>query len=196
MLATERKYLDTAEVAKLISKRLAAVFPATRFQVRISRYSGGSSVDIRWTDGPRAKSVAKEVEPYEGNGFDGSIDLQYSKDTWLLPDGSAVRAAIESTNGSRGSVSGYVTDAPHPNAVLVRTTCWIHTNRHLTEEQAQVADAEAYIKAHCKIDHYDYGDKFGNDWTSQLAIKMAYDRAGEDYGWENPFRRVVLREEV
>lgn len=189
MVTLERTYLDTAEVAKLVRRQLAAKFPGVKFQARISRYS----VDIRWTDGPRNKDVKAVVEPFEGNGFDGSIDLAYSKDTWIMPDGSAQRAAVESTNGSRGTVEGYVTDAPHPNARLVRTTCWVSTRRDISNEREQIAQAEAYLRQHCRLDHYDYGDKFGNEWVSNIAINIANDRA-EGESWEAPFRRVALRE--
>ena len=39
---------------------------------------------------------------YAGGGFDGMIDMAYSKDAWLMPDGSAAFASSEGTTGSMG----------------------------------------------------------------------------------------------
>lgn len=41
-------YIGVAETARLIRKRLAAVFPGTKFYVRSKSYSGGSSIDVSW----------------------------------------------------------------------------------------------------------------------------------------------------
>ena len=190
-------YLDTAEAAKLIKRRLATVFPGQRFSVRTSRYAGGSSIDVSWTDGPRTKLVERETAPFEGKGFDGMIDMAYSKDTWILPDGSAQRAAIHGTEASRGSTPSYVTDAPHPNAKLVRASCFVFCRRELSDAPNQITAAGAYIRQHCKIDYSPdgnpMGDRFGNDWVHNLASNMAMDRS-EGEGWDQPFARVVLRE--
>lgn len=183
-------YMDTAEVAKLMRMRLKAVFPGVRFSVTISRFSGGSAVRVHWTDGPRTKDVEAVVAPFEGKGFDGYIDMGYSLETWILPDGSAQRAAVHGTEGSRGSVPDYATDAPHPGARLVSTSCWVSCDRRITDEAQAIAEADAYIREHCITE----GNRFGNQWVSGLATGMVYGRAAGE-SWAGPFRRVVLRED-
>jgi len=73
-------HIDTAEVAKIIRKELKA-FPATKFSVRSSRYAGGSSIDVNWTDGPTEESVKAKIGKFQGATFDGMIDLKSYHDS-------------------------------------------------------------------------------------------------------------------
>jgi len=66
---------DHAAAAKEIRKILKRYFPTTRFSVRSSCFSGGSSVTIRWVDGPKKRKVEKLVWPFQYGHFDGSADL-------------------------------------------------------------------------------------------------------------------------
>ncbi len=70
------EYLSRAETAKLVRKILKTAFPGTKFSVRSDTYSGGASVDIRWTDGPNREAVESVVKHYEGATFDGMQDLK------------------------------------------------------------------------------------------------------------------------
>lgn len=63
------KWIDTAEQAKMIRADLKAAFPATKFSVRISRYSMGSSVSVKWMDGPTVADVTKVTGYYEARGM-------------------------------------------------------------------------------------------------------------------------------
>lgn len=54
--------------------QLKATFPGVKFRVTSSRYSGGSSVDVRWTDGPLAKDVEALADRYQLGSFDGMDD--------------------------------------------------------------------------------------------------------------------------
>lgn len=89
MEVTARR-LDTVEVAKEIRKVLKAEFPGQKFSVRSSRYSGGSSIDVNWTDGPTTKQVDAVVKRFQGADFNGMIDLKEYRDPVLLAnaDGS------------------------------------------------------------------------------------------------------------
>jgi hypothetical protein len=87
----ERGYIDTKDVAVMIRKALAGAFPGVKFSVRISRYSGGSSTDVRWTDGPTEPDVRKVTDVYGGRGFDGMTDSSTYNDCALGPDGFSAR---------------------------------------------------------------------------------------------------------
>lgn len=96
------RHIDTAEVAKIIRRRLKSAFPKTTFKVRSDRYAGGSSIRVGWTDGPTTAMVETITSQYGGRGFDGSIDMAYSIDHWLGADGSISVAYTPGTEGSRG----------------------------------------------------------------------------------------------
>lgn len=70
------EYISPTDTAKLIRKSLKAAFPATRFGVRTNKYSGGSSIDVEWTDGPTTKAVEAIAGQYAGATFDGMRDLK------------------------------------------------------------------------------------------------------------------------
>lgn len=51
------EYRDIKAIAGDIRAALKREFPATKFSVRIDRFSGGSSCDVRYLDGPTVKQV-------------------------------------------------------------------------------------------------------------------------------------------
>lgn len=69
-------WLGAAELAKIVRKELKAAFPGQKFSVRSSNYSGGSSIEIRWTDGPTQADVDLVVKYLQRVSFDGMIDLK------------------------------------------------------------------------------------------------------------------------
>ena len=109
-------YLSCAETAKLVRGALKKAFPGVKFSVRSSTYAGGASMRVGWTDGPKTKDVEAVVSAYKGGGFDGMIDLKYSVESWLMPDGSAAWASSPGTQGSMGVVPGYDYEPPAPGA--------------------------------------------------------------------------------
>lgn len=106
------KYIDTAETAKLIRARLKAVFPSTKFSVRIDRYAGGSSIRVTWTDGPTKGRVEREIGAFNNTHFDGMIDMAYGSSSWLTKDGRAIWAGGSGTQGSMGVVPETPIGAP------------------------------------------------------------------------------------
>lgn len=74
-----RKYISTTDTAKLIRKSLKEAFVGVRFSVISDKYSGGSSIRIRWIDGPTTEQVDEIVGRFEGSYFDGSIDYKGSR---------------------------------------------------------------------------------------------------------------------
>jgi len=71
-------YEGAAETAKKIRKELKKEFPGVKFSVRSSRYSGGSSVDIHWTDSVSYDKVNSITSKFQGGYFDGMQDMYIS----------------------------------------------------------------------------------------------------------------------
>ncbi len=71
------KRYDVKEVAQIIRYTLKQAFPATKFSVRLSRYSMGYSIDVHWTDGPTGSQVTPILDRFESKGFDGMTDSSY-----------------------------------------------------------------------------------------------------------------------
>ena len=113
------RYLTCAETAVLVRKALKAKFPDVKFSVRSDTYSGGASIRVTWLLGPTTKQVEAVAKQFQGGDFDGMIDLKIHNESWLLPDGTARLAESPGTEGSRGVIPAFVSDAPHPNAELV-----------------------------------------------------------------------------
>lgn len=118
----EKKYFGVVETAKLIRQSLKAAFPGVKFSVKSESYSGGSSVNVHWVDGPSQKAVEEVVGAYQSGRFDGMIDMAYSVSSWLwFKDGVPQVAWGKSpgSSGSGGMDSGYDHQAPDPSAILV-----------------------------------------------------------------------------
>jgi hypothetical protein len=88
--ATSKKS-DHALAAANIRRELAQAFPTIKFAIRSKSYSGGDSVDIRWSLGPTSKAVEAITNKYQEGSFNGMIDLyEYSSDrTFTATHGSA-----------------------------------------------------------------------------------------------------------
>ena len=56
--------MDIKDIAKEIRAVLKGTFPATKFSVKSSRFSQGSSADISWTDGPTKTQVNDLIGEY------------------------------------------------------------------------------------------------------------------------------------
>ena len=128
---SDARWLSAADTAKIIRKVLKREFADTKFSVTSETYAGGASVSIHWVDGPTVGQVDSHVSAFNGKGFDGMIDLAYSKDSWLMPDGSVSPAKSVGSANSGGFDSPYDLPAPSPEAELVRFgSGYIHTSRH------------------------------------------------------------------
>ena len=85
----ETRWIDTKDQAKMIRQSLKEAFPGVKFSVRMERYSGGSSIDVRWTDGPNKAQVEAVIARFRSGGFDAMQDLSYSIGRYL--EGEPVR---------------------------------------------------------------------------------------------------------
>lgn len=133
---SETKWIRQTEVAKIIRKDLKDSFPNTKFSVR-----SDNSINVSWVDGVCEKKVKEVIGKYESKGFDGMIDLEYSIRHWQLPDGSIVMRGSEGTSDSRGYVSSWKSDRPHPDAVEVSLgTGYLFTHRTISDDlELQIA---------------------------------------------------------
>jgi hypothetical protein len=136
-------YLRPAETAKLVRGALAKAFPGVKFSVRSKTYSGGASIYVRWTDGPLVSEVEAVARRFEDRRFDGSIDLAWEADLWLLPDGTCVVASDPGSVGSGGAHRPVREWMPHPDARLIRTGAWVSCEREVSPELA--ARCAAYV---------------------------------------------------
>lgn len=185
------RYLTVTETAKLVRLELTKHFPSTKFSVRSQSYSGGASINISWTDGERAKVVEAVVNGFEGRSFDGMNDLASSQDSWLLPNGKADLAYRPDSYG--GSIPGYVSDAPHPNAELVHFGAnYVFCNRHVSDFERREEQALSIIRSKCHCEGTPPSDRFGNQWVDSLASQMVHDFDPNET-LEQTFERVVLR---
>lgn len=62
-------YKDTTESAKDVRQVLKSEYPSVKFSVRVKRFSGGSSVDVSWTDGPTEREVADKTAHLKGGEY-------------------------------------------------------------------------------------------------------------------------------
>ena len=117
-------------------------------------------------------------------------DLATGQDSWILPNGDAGLAYRPESYG--GSILGFVSDAPHPNAELVHFGAnYVFCNRHISDFDKRESEAETYIRQHCKCEGEPPNDRFGNDWVNSLARRMVWDFA-EGETIEQTFDRVIL----
>lgn len=83
MTTETKRYITATEVAKLLRGALKAEFPGIKFSVRSSYYSGGSSIDVSYSDGPVQSAVQTVCDRYRGADFDGMQDLKTHHSTLL-----------------------------------------------------------------------------------------------------------------
>ena len=189
-MTTGTRYISVTDTAKLIRPALAKQFPGVKFSVRSESYSGGASIHVSWTDGPRSREVDRIINGFEGRSFDGMNDLASPQESWILPDGSADLAYRPDSSG--GSIPAFYSDAPHPNAELVDFGAdYVFSNRHVSEWDRREVEALDYFRAHCHCEGTPPSDRFGNQWVDSLARAMAQDFCINET-IEQTFERVVL----
>ena len=163
-------YIERKDVAKMIRAHLKATFPKVKFSVRCESYSMGGQINISWTDGPTEKEVNAMVDKYETKGFDGSIDMAYCYDHWLLPDGTVELAGTRGTTGSMGYVEPWEAPKPHPDASRVSLgTGYVNCSRH--ESDAMIDSVRAAFAQLTESERFDLIHK-----AEALRSLMPYER--------------------
>lgn len=92
-----KKYLTTAETAKLIRSHLKQYYPEVKFSVRSDNYAGGSSIRVTYdSDVIGSFALKQELAIFEGATFDGSIDLkEYKGAMFCEEDGTQVYSGTD-----------------------------------------------------------------------------------------------------
>lgn len=67
---------DHARASWNLKTQLQMKYPGVEFKVTSSSYAGGSSLDVRWTDGPTETQVREISNRYQACHFDGMNDME------------------------------------------------------------------------------------------------------------------------
>lgn len=152
--ASGRVTLEPTEVSKMLRERLKAEFPGTKFSVRMKNYS----IRIGWLDKPYTELVNLIADAYSFSDFDGMIDMEYSINRWLLPDGRLVGTVTTGTTGSAGSMPACHTKQPDPLAVRVGSLIKYVFCEHGWSEEYEASLAKEVCK------------KWGIDYNPDIAV--------------------------
>jgi len=87
-------YISTNDTAKMIRKTLKNHFPLVKFSVRSDKYSGGSSINVSYTDGPFVREVEAVVKFYEGAKFDGMTDCKDYQTALMVLEGDEMPTEV------------------------------------------------------------------------------------------------------
>lgn len=63
-----------ALAAKAIRQEVKQAFPLVAFRIKSRSFSGGSAIDVEWTNGPTSDTVTKLVSKYQYGHFDVMTD--------------------------------------------------------------------------------------------------------------------------
>lgn len=177
----ETKYIETTAVARYIRSLLKESHPGTKFSVKSHSYSGGSSIDISWTDGPSKKSVESVVSHLSGAGFDGSIDMQYSNYHYVLPDGSIHYLGTQGSAGSMGYIESSEGRLPEGAQRARLLADYVFCDRKVTPELRELMRAKVreYIDLgpHRGVDEYVWRE-IEQKYSADEIPRLKYDYDG------------------
>lgn len=123
-------FIDAKDIARMIRERLKQHYPDVKFSVR----SKVDVIDISWTDGPYSGSVDDLVDVFSFGGFDGTIDMEYSSDKYLTPDGALHNGPSFGTEGSLGRVKSSDPVKPDGGILVKSYVKYISTQRNRSDE--------------------------------------------------------------
>jgi hypothetical protein len=171
----KKLYINSKDTAKYIRKALKENFPNQKFYVR----SDHNAINISWEDGPQRADVEEIAQQYQGGGFDGMIDLDFSQSHYLFEDGSIALHYRGGTVDSRGIVPEI--DNRHlaaPAYKIVQFGArYIFCTRHITNFDNKYSAAVTWIRNNCIITGdtgHDKFDMFGNKSVADIARNMTW----------------------
>ena len=175
-----KTHLSVTETAKLVRGALKKAFPGTKFSVRSNSYSGGASINVRYTDGPKAKDVEKVAKRYAGASFDGMIDLKYHHEHYLCPDGRVVWARNYGHSYDNDSNVLTLDDLPPGTKVVSFGADYVFVDRDHSDEFRARIEA-ALVKEYAEFNGtYDGSTRIGDSmWGSDLFNRVASINEGD-----------------
>ena len=184
----QTEYLSATETAKLVRKALKSQFPGVRFSVRSKSHTGGASINVSWTDGPREATVRPVVQQYEAGGFDPSIDMAYDRTHYLRADGEVLLhhdVGTEISGGQHRSTDNTQLESVMPDGIRVVHFGAQHVSctRHLSQHEAWTAEATDWAYGYLHIQGpygadatgNSYRDLFGDRYISQIISSLVHD---------------------
>ena len=171
------KYIDRAEVARLMKKELTAKYAGVSFSITSKTYSGGGSITIKWTDGPTESQVEHVVSKFESRGFDGSIDMEYIIRHYIK--GGKLYTYSTGTEGSRGSVPAWG-KLPEGAEEIHINTGYVFCNRTLSREAIQTVMNNMIERGYLRPEQWHFteygGYDFDNATTDSYFLSRVFHR--------------------
>jgi hypothetical protein len=154
--------MSAVEGAKLLRTTLKQTFPGTKFSVKLSRGTAYGYCDVNYQDGPALADVKRIADGFEGEGFDGMIDMAYSIETSYCPVHGAQFAGTSGTRGSNGVVTPTGVDELGEHSVLCCEKAalvdfglrGVMVNRELSPEaEAFLVEVHNTRQGHAELEH-------------------------------------------
>ena len=96
---------QSALAAKEIRTLLKKYFPLIKFSVTSENYSGGDSVNVKYTNGVPTREVEKLINKYQYGHFDGMTDMyEYSNSVEGMPQTKYLFVSREVSQEFRQSI--------------------------------------------------------------------------------------------
>lgn len=168
------------ETAKIMRQTLKAAFPGTKFSVRSSSYSGGSSVNVSWFDGPTSDQVDPIIKAFKSAGFDGQTDSSYyTGDMMFRGEPSSFSSGYVS--GERRYTKDFMTEVAEMVCAAVGATMPTITDTGTWGASIQGIDnVRVPFRVFCDretgevtISHCDWEDEYLNRLIVQAANKIS-----------------------
>jgi hypothetical protein len=162
------------ETASKIRKALKATFPGTKFSVRASEYSMGSSVNVSWTDLPTSKEVEVITNKFRSGSFNGMEDM-YETSGYMFEGKRVIGAKYITTSRSlsdeyKEEIENFMNEyAPH----IAESTYYTgYTKLYKAEEymlEQQVKEVAEHPKQETKQPQT---NKITNNNTDDITVEM------------------------
>lgn len=108
------EYASAKAGAANLRRHLKHAFPGVKFSVRSDTFSGGDSIDIRWSMGPAVKEVEAISRQYQEGHFNGMEDIYENDNENIWPalfGGAKYVSAAREDDGAFNIVAGFLCDA-------------------------------------------------------------------------------------
>lgn len=103
---------EQARAAKRLKDELKSEFPDVDFSVTSDSFAGGTSVDVRWTDGVTTQQVKAIADKYQKGAFDGMRDLyEYDRVNDDLPQAKYVQVQRSWSDQAKADIKADICDA-------------------------------------------------------------------------------------